>query len=301
MASTQAAMGIRSPLAKGEDDLTALPAELLVDIVEQLPVREICRLRSVNRHLRDFVDANQGLLTQDLIGYHQARIHDEYKLLADLSGCDIVDALRRYDSHYGIVRDGPNMSAVRKSEAVSPTFNFNWMASHHLQAAGTYRTSEKWKQMYSLMSCSQRAEDRTIVQKLAVDRCLEDHVWSPGFADAKAFLTKLAQVTSTRVDALYAAIPSIFITERKVDDTRKIAQLQTHQGFANRREKSELEQLLGLPDLDSTEGMLAYCSSSRKPASLVHGMAQGRSSKLKQAAIIEEIFIWQSMEQTARL
>lgn len=163
MTSTQAAMEFHSPMVEGEDHLTALPAELLVDIVEQLPVREMCRLRSVSRQLRDFVDANQGLLTQDHIDYHQARIHDEYKLLTDLSGCDIVDALRRYDNHYGIVRDGPDMSVVHKYEAVSPTFNFSWMTSHHLPATGTYRASDTWRQIYSLMSCSQRAEDRTTV------------------------------------------------------------------------------------------------------------------------------------------
>lgn len=291
MASTQAAMGIRSPLAEGEDHLTALPAELLVDIVEQLPVREICRLRSVNRHLRDFVDANQGLLTQDLIGYHQARIHDEYKLLTDLSGCDIVDALRRYDSHYGIVRDDQDTLAVRKSEAVSPTFDFHWMASHHFPA-GTYRASDRWRQIYSLMSGTAQTEQHAQVQRMAVTLCLQNHVWSPGFADAEAFIAKLAQVTSTRVDAAYVAVPSNFITKRKVDDTKYMYRLQTHEGLADRREKFELEQLLGLPDLGPTEGSLAYCLSSGETASLVCSMTQGRSSKLKQAAIIEEIFIW---------
>lgn len=57
MTSAQAAMEIRSQMADGEDQLTALRAELLVDIFEQLPVREICRLRSVNHHFRDFVDS----------------------------------------------------------------------------------------------------------------------------------------------------------------------------------------------------------------------------------------------------
>jgi hypothetical protein len=66
---------------------------------------------------------------------------------------------------------------------------------------------------------------------------------------------------------------------------------QTHSALVNQQEKSELEQLLGLPGLGSTEGFFAYCLSSGKTASLVHEMTQGRSSKLKQAAIIEEIFI----------
>lgn len=59
MASTQAYMHRRTPISEAEDHFTVLPAELLVIIAEQLPIREICRLRSVNRRLRNFVDANQ--------------------------------------------------------------------------------------------------------------------------------------------------------------------------------------------------------------------------------------------------
>ena len=278
-------------MAEGEDHLTALPAELLADIVEQLPVREICQLRSLSCHFREFVDTNQGMLTQDHISYHQARIHDEYKLLTDLSDCDIVDALRRYDSHYGFVKGGPDMSALRKFEAVSSTFNFNWMKSHHLVAAGTHRASDTWVLFYSLMSVAKGAESHTQLQKKAVRMCLRYHVWSPGFTDVQAFVAKLTQVTSTRVDVAYAAIPSNFITRRKLD-TRYIGPFQTHEGLVNRQGDTELEQLLGLPDLDSTDGLLAYCSSSRKTASLVRELKQGRSARLKQAAIIEEIFVW---------
>lgn len=284
-------MEIRSPMAEGEDHLTALPAELLAEIVELLPVQEICRLRSLSCHFRDFVDTNQGLLTQDHISYHKARIHDEYKLLTDLSGCDFVDALRRYDSHYGCVRDGPDISAFRKFEAVSSTLNFNWMKSHHLAAAGTHRASDTWMIGYSLMSVAKGAENHTQLQRTALGKCLQNNVWSPSFTDAEAFVAKLTQVTSTRVDAAYVAIPSNFITQRK-PGTRYVGLFQTREGLASRREKLELEQLLGLPDLDSTDGLLAYCSRSGKTASLVREMEQGRSARLKQAAIIEEIFIW---------
>jgi len=107
MTSAKADMNRRSPVAEGEDHLTALPTELLAIITEQLPVREMCRLRSLSRHFRDFIDTNQGLLTRDLINCHRARINRDYKLLTDLSDCDVVDALRRYDSHYGLVNTGP--------------------------------------------------------------------------------------------------------------------------------------------------------------------------------------------------
>lgn len=284
-------MDIRSPVAEGEDHLTALPAELLADIVELLPVREICRLRSLSCHFRDFVDTNQGLLTQDHISYHQARIHGEYKLLTDLSDCDIVDALRRYDSHYDFVGHSPYTSAVRNSEAVSPTFNYNWMKAHHHAAAGTHRASVEWMRIYFLMSVAEHIKQHAQVQRMAVDMCLRDHVWSPGFRNAEAFIAKLTQVTSTRVDVAHVVMPSNFITRRKLD-TKYMGSSQTRERLGNPQEETELEQLLGLPDLDPTDGWLAYCSSSGKTASLVREMEQGRSARLKQAAIIEEIFIW---------
>lgn len=291
MTSTPAALRIRSPVTEGEDHLTALPAELLADIVEQLSIREICRLRSLSCHFRDFVDTNEGLLTQDHISYHQARIRDEYKLLTDLSDCDIVDALRRYDSHYGFVRDGLDISTLIKSETVYPTFDFNWMRSHQFPAAGTHHASDTWMSIYSLVSVTEKTKKHAQVQSIAVGLCIRNHLWSPNFTDAEAFMAKLTQVTSTRVDVAYGAIPSNFITRRKLD-VRYIGSSETREGLANLQEETELEQLLGLPDLDSTDGCLAYCSSSGQTASLIRELKQGRSARLKQAAMIEEIFIW---------
>lgn len=285
-------MEFRSPMAEGEDHLTVLPAELHVNIVEQLPVREMSHLRSLSPQFRDFIDTNQGLLTQNLVSHHRARINREFKLLTDLSDCDIVDALRRYDSHYGLVLDGKiSMSCFRKVEAVSMTLDFHWIKSHRFLADSRSRPSPAWMQTYSTMSEPDITEEHIWQLGLVVDGCFHNRIWSHGFMDAEALQAKLTEVASTRVAATYAAIPSNFIT-RRMAGTMREEPFSFHQGLANDRETSELAQLLGLADLDSTEGSLAYCLRSGKTASLVHEMAQGRSSKLKQAAIIEEIFIW---------
>jgi hypothetical protein len=85
-----------------KDLLTTLPNELLIHITELLPVREICRLRGLNRHLQSFIDTNEHLVVKDVIKYHRDRIHTEHRLLTDLSGCDTFDTLRRFYFHYGL-------------------------------------------------------------------------------------------------------------------------------------------------------------------------------------------------------
>ena len=279
-------------MSESKDRLTALPPELLAGVVEQLPVREICRLRSLSRHLRDFVDTNQGLLTQNVFSRHRDRIHREYKLLTDLSDCDIVDALRRYDSHYGLVIDDRvTMSGFSKLETVPSTLYFNWIKSHHYPAAAGDYTSRQWVQIYSLMSLPELTRRRTIHLDVSIDVCFSSHVWSRGFADARACEAKLKQVTSTRLDAAYAAVTLHFITQRKAG-TMQNSRFTVHEGIVDPQKQSELEQMLGLPDLNSTKGWLAYCLSSGKRASLVLGMDQGPSTMLKQAAVVEDIFIW---------
>lgn len=128
MISAQADMDRRAPATEGKDHLAALPAELLVNIVEQLPVREICRLRSLSRHFRDFVDTNQNASTRDLVSYHRARINREYRLLTDLSGRDIIDTLRRYVSHYGFYSDPESCSSfyLRAFKYAAMTFTLDF-------------------------------------------------------------------------------------------------------------------------------------------------------------------------------
>jgi hypothetical protein len=66
MASAQAYMDRRTPIYEVEDHFTVLPAELLVIIAEQLPVREMCRLRSVNRHFSKHVELSIAFITRRL-------------------------------------------------------------------------------------------------------------------------------------------------------------------------------------------------------------------------------------------
>lgn len=290
-------MDRRSPTTEGEDRLTAFPAELLVNVFEQLHVREICRLRSLNRHFHEFVDTNQGALTQDIISFHRVRIHREYTNLTDLSDCDIIDALRRYDSHYGFAADlRVTRSSISKLKAISPTLSFNWIKSHGFPAAEQDRAVRTWMQLYTIISHPDNLGS-VIEQHInaAVDMCRQSHLWSQGLTDDEGFKAKLTRTASTRLDATYPVVPMNLITQRNAV-TKDISpwsfQWRDLQNLSDHWEKLKLEQLLDLPDLQSKKGSLAYCIRSGQTASLLRKMKQGSSTRLELAAVIEKLFIW---------
>jgi len=291
MTAPQADMDRRSPMVEGEDHLTALPNELLATIVEQLPVREMCRLRSLSRHFRDFVDTNQGLLTQGLISYHRTRINREYSNLTDLSDCDIVRALRRYKSHYGFDYDPDRASVFSldpfKHAAMTLTLDLNWTRSYGVPCG---RGTAHWLQTIYFLSATCMSTSRS--------RRIED-LWdfteqpeSFGFPDRESFVAKFMELLSTDVGVAYPAVPPFFLTDRKVFLRYSCISPKIHKGHCDYRKTSELQLLLHLPDLKQDEGTLAYCFMSGDTVHLVNGVDQGPSNMLKQAAIIEDILIW---------
>ena len=296
MTSIQADMNRRPSNAEGEDHLTALPNELLATIVEQLPVREICRLRSLSRHFRDFVDTNQGLLTQELINCHRTRINREYTNLTDLSDCDIVDALRRYDNYYGLECDEPAIIVAQASHppfkvaAVSLDLQLNWTRSHGPIPTGRGARATQWIGLYCML--------RDMENLLRRDRILE-HIWTnaypallAGSAEAEEFVAKFTELVSTRARVSYEFVPRFFLTRRKVYGFYGSGRRETHEGHCDDSQPSKLQLLLGLPDLQLGDGTLAYCSMFGDAIELVDEVDQGPSTVLKQAAIIEDVFIW---------
>lgn len=95
----------RSTPTQDKDHLTALPNELLVNIVKRLPSRISAsfayKIFVQNLHMQSFVDENEGALTRDAIVYHRDRIIREHELLSDFTGLDFLDVLIRYARHYG--------------------------------------------------------------------------------------------------------------------------------------------------------------------------------------------------------
>ena len=118
------------------------------------------------------------------------------------------------------------------------------------------------------------------------------HPWCFGFTGFEEFAAKFTQVVSTKIDVAYANVPPYFLTERKITSAAVGGRSITRKGHCDHSEAYKLQLLLNLPELQYEKGAVAYCSMSGDALHLVDEADQGPSATLKQAAIIEEIFIW---------
>ena len=82
------------------------------------------------------------------------------------------------------------------------------------------------------------------------------------------------------------------MTERKIASANFGHRPLTRKGHFDHLGASKLQLLLNVPELQYERGAVAYCSMSGDALHLVDEADQGPSATLKQAAIIEEIFIW---------
>jgi hypothetical protein len=292
MASAHPDKNQHSPMSEGDDYLTALPNELLGGVVEQLSIREIGRLHSVNRHFREFVDTNQGKLTQGLISYHRTRINEEYKLFTDLSECDFVDALRRYDSHYSLVcQPEPLSRDPFKHAAIALSLQLNWVSSRPSLSMHRDINTANWLQVYYLQSQLKDIPARRAF--LSGVWTYGGQAWRLGFVeDCDTFVAKLTEVSSVETRSSYTIVPPYFLTERKVASVHHNGPAKTRKGHCDHQEASKLQLLLDLPALENARGSLAYCSMSGDALNLVDEADKGPSATLKQAAIMEGIFVW---------
>ncbi|OQO09958.1 hypothetical protein B0A48_04313 [Cryoendolithus antarcticus] len=81
--------------------LTWPPAELLIKILELLPVRETCTLRIVSSGIKAFINKNEEALSRITADSHRQRIYVRLKWLLSLKDIDRLDILHRYTSYYG--------------------------------------------------------------------------------------------------------------------------------------------------------------------------------------------------------
>jgi hypothetical protein len=258
---------------KDQGALATLPNELLLSIIKHLPAGDICRLRGQNRHMRKLIDTNEQFLVKDLIEHHQARVNAEHKLLTDFSGCDIVDVLRRFYSHYGDV--GPFSS--RKAQVVGAALWSSWDKWND-------RTYGRLPTPYLLWYFSRIQGARNLRDR----RCLLEQVFK--FITAPV-LTILPQ---SALDALRAKLDSITPCDDRVTyphilsiihTTRARALSLVHHGISTdlpghcSSQDAVFHRLLGLPLLDA-DNSLAFCSYKFETVVLLATVASGHSTLL---------------------
>jgi hypothetical protein len=259
----------------------ALPNELLLPIIKHLPIRDICRLRGQNQHMRKLIDVNEHFLVEDVIKHHHDRIHAEHELLTDLSGCDTIDVLCRFLSYYGIL--GPCVS--RKTKAVAAALRGSWDRSN----TQTHRTFSAAALLYHF-SQSQRARTLHVRhrQLRLVYGMLAFQAFSTSPQAALDVLHAKLNATAPCPDrATYPDMPSVIHTTRALTFRGMHDEISGDYSSQN----TIFHELLGLPLLDP-DNSLAFCSHKFETFLLLKRIASGPSTLLQQAGVLEDIFIW---------
>ena len=82
------------------DHLSALPVELIMAILGELSVPEICRARALSTHFKAIIDTHQLNILRPIITRHKARISYDYQTLCRPSA-DLCAAYQGLVNHYG--------------------------------------------------------------------------------------------------------------------------------------------------------------------------------------------------------
>jgi hypothetical protein len=101
MASNARVMRSTELWAPKRDRLSPLPTELMAKILKQLSTREICRARTLCRHFKELVDANQTDILRSLIAAHKARIKADHKALHCKTIPNFESAFKGFVDYYG--------------------------------------------------------------------------------------------------------------------------------------------------------------------------------------------------------
>lgn len=282
--------------ANTQDRFTALPNELLGNIVSMLPVREICCLRIQNRRLRDFIDTNEGYLVKDIISCHRGRIERDYELLTKLAGVDIADALERYSQYYGQLDGdlhGPDhiilyavavalASSWVRAKAPNET---KWLNDMRVLSSCHTFASLLWR--YRALHESQYPSRSAALLQGINFKVQQDRTFA--VADMENFLEKVPSATSGSGSPAhrtkYSTAPWHCLTKRMCKPG--FGRL----GGEHAVQMARLQTLLDLPVLPADHS-LAYCINEHEAVALLEGATRGPSIKLKQAVLAEKLFIW---------
>jgi hypothetical protein len=258
-----------------------LPNELLLPIIKHLPVRDICRLRGQNRHMRKLIDTNEHFLVGDVIKKHHDRINAEHALLTDLSDCDTVEVLRRFYCYYGAV--GHSMS--RHAKAVAAAFRSTWDRSNR-PIHRTFTPAYLLRDFSLLQRAATLHDHRLRFERVFLWLAFSTLPVMPQ-SEHDALRDRLDSVSSCSDLAAYPLIPSIFHTRRALFYHGMHEEIPGDYSSQN----PMFHTLLGLPLLDADDS-LAFCSHRFEAFLLLARIASGPSTLLQQAAVLEDIYIW---------
>lgn len=269
--------------------LTALPTEILAQIVSTLSPKEICRARTLSKFFKAFVDTNQSALLRPSITYHKARIIEDYKALTQTSGLDFSTALCKCIGYYGRFRD------VSAREDATLRFTFQYLDNADERAKDQFINFRPETISVIAMWLLHRPENQRNPQPIFKTSALVMLGWeisyllSPTDGIEIPTLQPMDPATNSQLQES-SSFPRFFLTRCR--DTIVVPPATRHARCTCTSE--DIITWLGLPSMRPSRHF-AYCVESHRMWSLVNKAWLKRGTKLsmfEKAALLEEIFIW---------
>lgn len=279
-----------------QDRFTTLPNELLVEIIERLPARDICRLRVQNHHLRQFVDSSQTRLTKDVIEYHRARIIRDFQYLTDFTGLQLFDALMRYVYYYGtpdVHFPGPTEDPRYVKRLHAPALSAYWL--RHMASLGCAGSRREFSLLFTkicnIAQFQREGWHRLVIRSLyrKFFRWYDAHRLPGDLQSHEQLAEKVQFATSGVVRPVRGKPPRHFLLEELPLFSSTHYYCGTMYDYST--DIANLRRALDLPEL-ILGGTLAYCTDKDEVAQLIRTMGQGPVGMLKMAVIVEGIYLW---------
>ncbi|KAK5124662.1 hypothetical protein LTR85_001375 [Meristemomyces frigidus] len=274
--------------SSSECSLTNLPAELLHATLVLLPARTLYRTRRISKLFKDYVDDNEEALLKFTTAYNRNRLAKRGKLL---SSTTFIEALKCHYAYYGLLGDSAFLLPVYG------TFARN-CAENGAGIVDRVQGVSFGNMIYRFLARETMADENTakatasnMMRKMRVALTVGTQCDPVTLAELIEAVDGLSDVQSARYTEKFGE-PKHFLTSRR---RGAFAVLYNVKGAYDR-----LPAVLGIPSFVDEEeerksGDLAYCAKSKAAWCIAADAEKQGLTTLplfKQAALLEEMFVW---------
>lgn len=276
----------RQRAGSSSDAISQLPAELLADIIKELPLYDICRARRLSKHIKNVIDTNQSAILRPLMNAQKARIKSDFKILHCKTKSDLRTAFQAFLDYYGV-------NSVRYARWNTA---FKFFSSYMAQ---NYRGTENGITVWTIVGCVALCGDlmsdsaaNTQTRDSGISMLAKDafKAGELGLSQQIGTLRGLSVPTTSSRCPVKDGLPRFYLTNQiPYADDKVLKDDSLCLGLCE-----SVVAMLGLPTMRPCRRS-AYCTKSHAMWALASRSWQSGGKKLslfEQAALLEDIFIW---------
>lgn len=292
----------RSAMPKDNEAVVyRLPNELLVQILSELPARQVTRVCQVSKVFKACIDENEAAILRSTMNSNRNRVTAQFNHVVNVTGLEFDEAIQRYYQYYG-----PDPSSLIYSDPLSskdriPNVCHNWIAKNHPDlpdgevAVISFVLSRFVRGIVDLGGDPD--EVLCAVEGAAVLKLFTDHGY---YREQPEYLMK----RMTRLESINTSAKPVPGQLYSMPDYLSGIQSGTSVGGNSLRRSvkrgedyQNIGTWLGLPDIGE-KGRFAYRAKARAAWWIVEDALRSGAESLsalsasKQAAVLEEIFVW---------